>query len=173
MMTTPTMNVTRDFALAGKAIFTISAPSGARYTFRINRKNVNYQTNLPKLGDDVFFMYVKTDNVDGYAYVGAVAPEEGGLIHTKASRFPRPAQPYQVALFALRIIWGRQALPEGYTLLHAGRCGRCGKVLTTTESIQTGIGPECQKRMNDKTFPAPARQAYYGSTPRRRFYATR
>ena len=33
------------------------------------------------------------------------------------------------------------------TIRHEGRCGRCGRKLTTPASIDTGIGPVCAERM--------------------------
>lgn len=32
-------------------------------------------------------------------------------------------------------------------VFHVGRCGRCGKKLTTPESILTGLGPTCSKNL--------------------------
>jgi hypothetical protein len=37
------------------------------------------------------------------------------------------------------------SLPEGYKIQHEGKCCRCGRTLTTPESIERGIGPECVK----------------------------
>lgn len=161
-MTNPNMNVTREFALAGKAIFTISAPSGKRYTFKVERKGVKYATQLPTLNGYMYFLSTKVgadnDSNSSYVYTGIVAPVEGGLIHTAKSAYPRTSEPYAVAVFALRIIWGAREIPEGYAIQHAGRCGRCAKTLTTPESIEAGFGDECVRRMKaDKTFPAPDR----------------
>jgi hypothetical protein len=36
---------------------------------------------------------------------------------------------------------------ERFEFHHAGRCGRCGRLLTVPESIESGIGPECQDKM--------------------------
>jgi len=35
------------------------------------------------------------------------------------------------------------ALPEYVQVYHEGRCGRCGRKLTTPASIEAGFGPEC------------------------------
>lgn len=37
--------------------------------------------------------------------------------------------------------FGKQA--KNLTFLHEGACGKCGRPLTTPESIQSGIGPVC------------------------------
>lgn len=38
-------------------------------------------------------------------------------------------------------------LPQHCLVFHTGRCGVCGKKLTTPESILTGLGPSCAKRV--------------------------
>jgi hypothetical protein len=45
------------------------------------------------------------------------------------------------------MVWKNQELPGGYKIHHEGRCGKCGRLLTVPESVETGIGPECAKRM--------------------------
>lgn len=39
-------------------------------------------------------------------------------------------------------------LPENVRLDNAGFCFRCGKLLTTSESLSSGYGPSCQKVIN-------------------------
>jgi hypothetical protein len=36
-------------------------------------------------------------------------------------------------------------LPESVEFFHEGRCGKCGRKLTTPESVTAGFGPECIK----------------------------
>jgi hypothetical protein len=39
--------------------------------------------------------------------------------------------------------------PNGYKTIkvyHSGKCGKCGRKLTTPESIKSGLGPYCGKR---------------------------
>lgn len=49
-------------------------------------------------------------------------------------------------LWATRLSTGRE-LPEQVEVWHEGRCGRCGRRLTVPESISTGFGPECVKKV--------------------------
>lgn len=35
------------------------------------------------------------------------------------------------------------------SVYHLGFCGRCGKVLTSDESLENGFGPECIEKVND------------------------
>ena len=45
------------------------------------------------------------------------------------------------------LAWQGAALPEGYEARHEGRCARCGRALTVPESIDSGFGPECARKV--------------------------
>ncbi len=40
----------------------------------------------------------------------------------------------------------RGAVSEKVEFWHEGKCARCGRKLTTPESIQRGLGPECAEK---------------------------
>lgn len=128
------------FVLAGKAIFTVSNPTGERYTFKVN-------AGKPRNGAVAYFGSFLTgpDNEADYTYLGLVNKDTLKLVPTTAS----PAfaadkhRPFRVLAWALSILASGKALPAGYEIRHAGRCGRCGRTLTVPESIELGLGPEC------------------------------
>ena len=130
----------REFVTAGKAIFTFSNATGERYTFKISAPD-NFR------GEYFASVMKGTDNENDYRYVGMMSGAGLTLRTTKASRFPEASKEFRVLAFALDIIAQRRALPAGYDLRHAGRCGRCGRTLTTPESIDRGIGPDCADQM--------------------------
>ena len=134
------MAITPTFVLAGKAIFTASSPS-SHFTFRVDRKEVSE-------GKRIFFVSVLSgpDNTSDYSYLGLLDPVSGGLKNTKASPSEQ-CQSFQVARWVLGKIWSGRPLPAGYAIHHAGRCGRCGRMLTVPESIESGIGPDCAAKM--------------------------
>lgn len=131
--------VTRDFVMAGKAIFTVSN-GDERYTYRVTRK----ESTNPRFPNDTFFIgyLAGSDNTSSYSYLGVVT-EAGEVKLTKASKAAADSKVAKVAAWALRQVWSQAALPAGYEIMHAGRCGRCGRLLTVPESIETGLGPEC------------------------------
>lgn len=140
--------VGRDFVLAGKATFTIACPDGQHYTFRITRKDPTAQYPQP-----AFFVSRLTgpDNESDYSYLGKLDPFTGQVVPTAKSGWREKEPPYAVRLLnrVLARVWGddHAAFEQfGFTLRHAGRCGRCGRTLTVPESIESGIGPECAKR---------------------------
>lgn len=133
--------LTRQFVLAGKAIFTVSNDKGDRYTFRVDHKKGNEQWA------PVWFIRLLTgpNNEEDYTYMGKIDPEMGVVKLTAKSAYPETSLPVKVANFGLRIIWGKQDLPDGYKIHHEGFCGRCGRLLTVPESVDSGFGPECIK----------------------------
>lgn len=143
---TTTATITRDFALAGRAVFTVSNPAGDHYTYRI--------AELPARDgygrqETAFAAFVLTgpDNTSDYTYVGMVDTASGRVRLTAKSRFTPACRAYRVLAWALSAIWAGRDLPPGYAIQHAGRCGRCGRMLSDPVSCSTGLGPECRHKM--------------------------
>ncbi len=148
----------RAWLLAGNAIFTlVSNRTGARYTYKIQKD---------KLTTERYHRYhVKlltgSDNEGSFSYLGVlrqqmrkvpdgpfeIEMEVHQFFRSKRSEYAEDSTP----IVTFRWMWARLsrdqslslAIAEGATLLHAGRCGRCGRRLTVPESIESGYGPEC------------------------------
>lgn len=135
--------VNKQFITAGNAIFTVQSKTGQYYTYRITKKeaNGNYK--------EAHFASVLTgpDNTSDYTYLGLLNTEAGKVTLTKSSKYDQEATLYKVLNWALHHIWADKPLPEGYQIRHEGRCGRCGHPLTTPTSLDTGLGPECIKKV--------------------------
>lgn len=135
--------ITRNFILGGTAIFTVSNGQGQHYTFRVDHSE----------GDQRFApawfikMLTGPDNTSDYTYMGKIDAEMGEVVITTKSKFAAGSQAVKVAGFVLRVVWGRQELPAGYEIMHNGCCARCGRMLTVPESVESGFGPECIKKM--------------------------
>jgi len=127
-----------EFFEGGKVIFTVSNPTGEHYTYRINHKK-----------ETPFFVSLLTgpDNCSDYTYLGIYVPQNKTVVLTGKSKFKDDTTPVKVIRWAVKIISNKESIPNGYSIQHEGRCCRCGRVLTTPESIQKGIGPECMKKM--------------------------
>lgn len=134
--------ISKDFALAGRAIFTIENPNGERFTFRI-KEGKKTAGRAPCYFGGVL---AGSDNTSDYRYVGIVDAATMRLRATAKGLQPT-AQAFKTLDWALMLIDGKRTLPSGYKVFHAGRCGRCGRLLTVPESIISGIGPECARRM--------------------------
>jgi hypothetical protein len=148
--------LTKDFLTAGCAIFTVEPSyhfnevmrqlgreSSDHYTFRIESNNT----------ETLYFVQLLTgpDNTSDYTYVGLLNVDQGSIHKTKASQLPFSSTPVQIAQRVLQRIFaneGDKITEQGWKVHHAGRCGRCGRTLTTPDSCESGIGPECRKILN-------------------------
>lgn len=142
------INVTPNFVLAGNAVFTVSNGAGRHFTYKVYRREPDDKHPQP-----AYFIKVLT-SPDDYTYLGLLTRPHWvdgrapmGIKLTSMSKFKEGAECLKVARWALRAIWqvaeGRYRLPAGYTIQHVGKCGRCGRALTTPESLDTGFGEEC------------------------------
>lgn len=124
------------FLSAGFAIFTVENNKGQHYTFRIAKGR---EDNSP------FFAGVLTgsDNTRSYTYIGLFSPETLEIRLTKKSRYTDDTIPVKVLRWVMEIFNGKRELPLGYAIHHLGYCCRCGRPLSTPESVKNGIGPIC------------------------------
>jgi len=126
----------KQYITAGKAIFTVNnVETGNRFTYKVTKKE----------NDDkscVYFVSTLTGpcNESNYSYIGLLT-QNGVFRHTTNSA---------VAVTALSFIAFKwlaanvsKVIPTKVEIRHEGRCGRCGRKLTTPKSIDAGFGPEC------------------------------
>lgn len=131
--------ITIQFLKAGSSIFTVDNGRGQHFTYRVKQNN----------SKKIFFVQLLTgpNNLYDYTYLGLYDEQDNALRLTLNSAQPTKSIPVQVFNWALRVICGKAVLPDGYSIMHSGRCGRCCRLLTTPESIARGIGPECLSKM--------------------------
>lgn len=133
------------FFLAGKAFFTLrSQKTGTRYTYRVNRAT-DKNDETKKL--DLWFvsLLVGPDNWSNYQYIGVIRKQDDTgytFTTTGKSRMPPEAAPVKAISYVIDCLRSRPDAPN-CEIWHAGKCGRCGRLLTVPESIATGFGPEC------------------------------
>jgi len=137
-----TMQDPKNFILAGKSIFTIEInPDHAKKA----KTKDHYTFKVTTFGKEKFSLWLLTgtDNLSDYSYVGMLNKNTGQIYLTSKSHYHENSLPVRIARWAFSLIWRREELPEGYKFHHEGRCGRCGRTLTTPESISSGFGPVC------------------------------
>jgi len=148
--------ITKEFVLAGKAIFTLEIPHewaaehdcNAHYTFKVVLKQGNDGSNGKPKSDDIYFVNLLSgpDNTSDYSYIGVLNKSTGNVVLTRASKITKDCMSYRLLNRLLANLWGgteQKILDAGFDVHHEGRCGRCGRKLTTPESIKRGLGPEC------------------------------
>lgn len=123
------------FIFSGNSTTTfLNTKTGNRFTFRVKQaKNSN-----------LFFVSVLT-SPETYTYIGTAV--EGNYRHGKKSNVSKDAQSTKVFKYVLNKLKSN-SLPEFIEVWHEGRCGKCNRPLTVPESIISGIGPECTKRLS-------------------------
>lgn len=153
-------NVTKQFVLAGRSIFTIEISEEFQvkhnlkphYTFRVDHKAPE-----GKFKEAWFVKYLTgPDNTRDYSYLGLLNVENGQVQTTAKSNLNDNDLIMRLLNRTLALIWTNDVTPmieKGFGLHHEGRCGKCGRVLTTSESVQRGIGPECWINMNGGNYP--------------------
>ncbi len=129
----------KPYILGGKATITlVSGATGARFTYRIHSKEDAVGDRTPH------FVSVLTgsNNQNDYRFLGTIF-EGDTFRHGKRSRVTREAP----SALAFAWLW-RNLDSDKCELWHAGACSRCGRQLTTPESIAQGLGPVCATRSN-------------------------
>lgn len=137
-------NVTtiRNFILGGKATFTLkSLQSGHHITYKV-------QESDNKKG--FFFISVLTgpDNWSNYSYLGTIHTHGTRLEYrygTKSRIGSNAASAKAAAWFFGNLNAGH--LAPSCEFYHEDKCCRCGRKLTTPDSVTNGIGPECMKKV--------------------------
>lgn len=126
-----------------KKIVTLrSVRTGQHYTYKVSR---------PPGGsvERPWLVYVLTgpDNTNDYVYVGMLTAA-GEWRHTAKSGVPADAPSFRAFGFLTATVLGDGRMPATLEVFHEGRCGRCGRKLTTPESVARGLGPECITKLH-------------------------
>jgi hypothetical protein len=135
------MNLTKQFFLGGNATFTVeSGKTGRHMTFKIRQPDERAPFLLSAM--------TGTDNTRHFTYMGKLDAMTGTIIPTKGTKLGTESEQWKVASWALGKVWQGQNPVGQSKIRHEGKCGCCGRKLTTPESLDRGIGPECWSRLN-------------------------
>jgi hypothetical protein len=119
------------FILAGNSTVTFkNVETENRFTYKV----VKHKTN------DIYF--VKVLNGSDYTYIGYI--KDKIYKHSSKSTINYTSQSVKVFAWCINKI---NELPNIIEVWHEGKCGRCNRELTVPESIKSGFGPECIKKI--------------------------
>ena len=136
----------RNFIFAGRSVFTLeNTKSGNYLTFKVK------QVKKDKIAiDGLFTIECKTlgDSDHGYKFLG--------FLNTIENKFRRRFWDhkfigYTTFFWLLRNLEVLEKFSDKLAIYHEGRCCKCGMPLTVPESIDSGIGPECNRQMLAKS----------------------
>lgn len=126
-----------NYILAGKSLVTFeNKETGNRFTYRIQRSKSN---------EKILFVGVLV-SPDRYKYIGYIFNKE--FKWSRNSKIEKNATSVKVFSWVLDKLKNNK-LPEVILIWHWGKCGSCGRILTTPDSIKNGIGPFCMKKIKN------------------------
>jgi len=134
-----------ELLLAGNSTMTFrSVRTGERFTYKVTRRDE---------GSWRVGLLTGPSNETDYKYIGSVmwdrerypAPRFFPPREVNLDRAPASTKGFAALLRLAHSNPGALGrLAEAY---HAGRCARCGRTLTTPESVERGLGPECADKV--------------------------
>ena len=135
----------RNFITAGNATFTVvSKKTGKRFTYRMRAPKLTKDGEpVAKEATPVRFLSVMTgpDNTSSYAFAGSVFDGAKFRASSKAKIAETAESVVGFKWVLENVLNGSKA--DAVEIWHSGHCGRCGRLLTTPESLTRGLGPEC------------------------------
>jgi hypothetical protein len=130
------------YTFAGNAGVTLrSTVTGAHFTCKVTSPRTN--------ADNVLFVSVLV-GADDYRYIGMLDANRVFRITAK-SQVDRDAKATAAFRYFVAAL-AKGEIPAVLEVRHEGRCGCCGRRITTPSSLDSGIGPECAKQTGT---PAP------------------
>lgn len=126
------------YVMGGNATFTlVHKPTSIRYTYKVTQDGSNPRR---------FFVRVLfgPDNESDYRYLGLFYDDTLRIRPTKASCVIESSTRFKLFQRLLDTIDAGDT-DENCLFYPSGKCARCGRKLTTPESIESGFGPECIK----------------------------
>ncbi len=134
----------KTFLIGGNAILTLeSKPTGRWFTYKIKKSKKSDKTSP-------FFVSVLTgsDNQSSYSYMGVIFNNDKlNFSLTKNSKIGKDALSYKAFSFFFNLLLENK-IHEDMNIYHRGICSVCGRLLTQPESLKSGIGPICSRRVN-------------------------
>ena len=129
----------RKFALGGNATFTLVSNDTKRYfTFKMVQAEDNPVLYFVRL-------LFGANNTKDYRYVGCYYSDTNTFYPIKEYRnrekYTWPASMRAIGYFLDHL----DNMPDKLIVYHEGKCARCGRKLTTPDSISCGFGPECRR----------------------------
>jgi len=125
----------KEFITGGNSTFTIlNDDTGVRYTYKV------------KKAKDVELFFVSylagNDNTSDYNYMGIINKAKNYML-TKKSRVKTESIVNKAFAWLWNLTKTDGHFPDSFHFYHEGRCGRCGRKLTTPSSVESGFGPIC------------------------------
>ena len=154
--------LTKEFLLAGRATFTVTTSQEFRdamqakypgkpqprdrWTFKITHKAAS-----GKWGETWFVAYLAgSDNEGDYKSFARLNPETGSVTLNRNCGLLETSWIVRIVGRVIKAIFedrGAEIEAAGFRVMHAGKCAKCARTLTTPESLDRGFGEECWSKL--------------------------
>jgi hypothetical protein len=150
-----------EFIRAGKAIMTIeSKRTQKHFTFKFNTpKDLDPEKDGLKNWKDIpvwvrLLTGPNNDDRGNYTFIGTIFGKR--YFHSKKTKISDEATAIKALVYWFNsVVAKKKENLELIQLYHEGRCMKCGRKLTTPDSIERGIGPVCDDAIErQKTITA-------------------
>lgn len=131
--------LTKEYIFAGHSTFTIeSTKINQRYTYKVKRQTTK---SSGKVSYQVYRLY-GPDNTDDYRFICLVGDDRKTILVNQANQKEMP-----VVMFKqfIDLLHNDETWPEKCKFYKSNKCAKCGRLLTTPDSVETGYGPTCRE----------------------------
>lgn len=134
----------KEIMFAGRSRFTVlNTETENRFTYQVNAPKYDRDGNKIDSPEKAEVLMVKFLNGSSYDFIGILTRDEKFFYSKKSKIFKD-----HVAIRGFEWLTDHiNKMPEKVKFYHEGCCLRCARALTVPESILSGLGPECAKRM--------------------------
>lgn len=131
----------QEYITAGNATFTVKSSKWQKYyTYKfVHKKNDKCKERY------MIYLLYGPDNTANYRYFGLFYADTQTL-RLSENTYTDPA--VMLRAFIKILYTESQVWPTTCHFYKSGKCACCGRKLTTPESIERGIGPECYEKLN-------------------------
>lgn len=132
-----------DYIMGGNSTFTLVTES-TRYTYKIIERVIGD-------GSTIYAVMVLCgpDNTSNYRKFATIKEVNGMPKLELIGRTTNYIEYFElIKKLYYSLLFNNYEQISAWQVWHTGRCSRCGRLLTVPESIEKGIGPECESRVN-------------------------
>ncbi len=132
-----------DYIMGGNSTFTLVADT-KRYTYKILERVIGDGSSVYAV-----MVLVGPDNTRNYREFAKIKEVDGMPKLELICRTTNYIEYFElIKKLYYSLLFNSYTQISGWEVWHTGRCSRCGRLLTVPESIEKGIGPECESRIN-------------------------
>ena len=127
----------KNFIFGGNATFTIVNTDSKKYfPFKVRKS---------KDSDEVFFVSIMNHSVNNYNhnFLGTFFSKDNCYKTSKKSSIKSDTTSSKVISWFFNYFINSEEKYPTVQVYHDGKCGKCGRKLTTPESVKSGLGPIC------------------------------